>query len=104
MQEFASELVELYAARNADDDRADDVARVRAVLKAAGDRISGTVAAFIDTLVAYWGTVSDLAQRQEHDAQREGETLTWEDARRLVFQSAIVMYEVDRVLSRTASD
>jgi hypothetical protein len=48
--------------------------------------------------VDYWGTVSDLVQRQEHGAQKQGAELTWEDARRVVFQTAIVMYEVSRAL------
>jgi hypothetical protein len=47
----------------------------------------------------YWGTVNDLIQRQEHGAQREGGALAWEDGRRVVFQTAIVMFEIDRSLS-----
>lgn len=54
-------------------------------------------------LVAYWGTVSDLAQRQEHAASRNGEPLTSEDARRLIFHTMLVMFEVDRLL-RQASE
>ncbi len=46
--------------------------------------------------MSYWGTVSDLAQRQEHAAEREGEALTADDARRVVWYSALVMYELDR--------
>ena len=46
--------------------------------------------AFLDALLTYWGTVSDLVQRQEHGAKKEGEPLMWEDARRVVFQTAIV--------------
>ena len=48
--------------------------------------------------MTYWGTVSDLVQRQEHGAQREGKQLVWEDARRVVFQTANVMFEIDRSL------
>ncbi len=36
--------------------------------------------------------------RQEHGAQKESETLQWEDARRVVFQTAMVMFELDRTL------
>jgi len=32
-------------------------------------------------LLAYFGTVSDLIQRQEHRAQKQGTPLNWEDAR-----------------------
>lgn len=38
---------------------------------------------FVESLVAYWDTVSDLAQRQEHGGHRDAEPLTHEDARRL---------------------
>lgn len=48
----------------------------------------------LDALVVYWGTVSDLIQRQEHGAQKEGEALRWEDGRRVVFQTAVVMFEI----------
>ncbi len=53
---------------------------------------------FFKALVAYWGTTSDLAQRQEHSAQREVESLNWEDGRLVVFQTAVLMYEVDRAI------
>jgi hypothetical protein len=54
--------------------------------------------AFAEALLAYWGTVSDLIVRQEHGARKEGEPLSWEDARRCVFQTALVMFEIDRLL------
>lgn len=57
---------------------------------------SEQIRAFIDALVVYWGTVSDLAQRQEHGAAKEGQKLSGEDARRLVFHTAIIMVELDR--------
>lgn len=60
--------------------------------------LSERVRAFLEALLAYWGTVSDLANRQEHGATREGESLVAEDARRLVFQTMLVMYELDRAL------
>ncbi len=52
--------------------------------------------AFLDALLPYWGTVSDLAQRQTHAARKENEPVTPEDARRVVFYSMLVMYELDR--------
>lgn len=61
--------------------------------------MSDTVRAFLDSLLVQWGCVSDLVQRQEHGALREGGDLVWEDARRVVFQTLIVMYEIDRAVS-----
>jgi hypothetical protein len=51
-----------------------------------------------EAIIGYWGAVSDLAQRQEHGAQKEGDPLTLEDSRRLVFHTAFVMYELDRLV------
>ena len=51
------------------------------------------VSAYLDALLAYWGTMSDLVQRQEHGAAKEGQLLVWEDARRVVVGTLIVMTE-----------
>jgi hypothetical protein len=99
MQEFAAALVDRHHPPGVDDDRAHDVARIRAVLEQNRPRLGTTAAPFLDALLAYWGTVSDLVQRQEHGAQKEGRPLVWEDGRRVVFQTAVVMFEVDRSLS-----
>lgn len=53
----------------------------------------------LDALVVYWGTVHDLAARQEHGAAK-AVPLVAEDARRVVFQTAIVMFELDRAFVR----
>lgn len=76
------------------------VARLNAVIHAQ-PTLSKRVRQFLASLVAYWGSVSDLAQRQEHSASRENEALEAEDARRVVFQTMLVMYEVDTALSKS---
>jgi hypothetical protein len=83
-----------------DSDKSHDVARIKAVLMARKSSLGKKEAAFLDALVPYWGTVSDLAQRQEHGSQRdeEQEPLIWEDARRLVFQALVVMHETERAV------
>jgi hypothetical protein len=48
-------------------------------------KLGSTGKQFLDALVAYWGTVSDLVQRQEHGAQKEVSNLVWGDGRRVVF-------------------
>jgi hypothetical protein len=60
--------------------------------------LSKTDREFAAALLAYFGTTSDLIVRQEHAARKEGERLVWEDARRVVFQTASVMFELDRFL------
>jgi hypothetical protein len=98
MQAFATGLVDQHQPSGVDTDRAHDVARIRSVLQQHAAKLGTTAAPFLDALLAYWGTVSDLVQRQEHGAQKESRSLIWEDGRRVVFQTAIVVFEVDRAL------
>lgn len=100
IQEFAVALVEKFQPPNAPTDPAKDIARIDAVIEIRKRRLGEKEAEFLFALVNYWAKMSALAQRQTHGAQKEGEPLTWEDARRLVFQAAVVMFEVDRSLSR----
>jgi hypothetical protein len=99
VQDFANALVAQYKPPDCPADPASTVARVRAVLNVQRSSLPSTVHPFLDALLAYWGTVIDLHQRQEHGAQREGRPLTQEDGRRVVFQTLLVMYEIDRALS-----
>jgi hypothetical protein len=98
MQEFASVLVEGHQPPGVDQKETHAVAKISAVLRQHAARRSTTADMFLDALLAYWGTVSDLVQRQEHGAQQDDRPLVWEDGRRVVFQTAIVMFEIDRAL------
>jgi hypothetical protein len=57
------------------EDKAKTVARIRVVLDRRSLRLSTTEKPFLDALLVYWGTVSDLVQRQEHGGQKEGTPL-----------------------------
>ena len=96
-QFFAASLLARHPAPDAPSDPDKTVARVRAILGASAIQ-SPAVRVTLESLVNYWGATADLAQRQEHGAQKEGEPLVWEDARRLVFHTTFVMVEIDRVL------
>jgi hypothetical protein len=98
IQEFATALVERWQPPDAPTEKNRDVARLRAVLKHRANALPRTVWSFLEALVPYWGTVSDLVQRQEHGGQREGPPLLWEDGRRVVFQTLNLMSEVARTL------
>ncbi|MBW2035619.1 MAG: hypothetical protein JRI94_18955, partial [Deltaproteobacteria bacterium] len=100
IQEFASTLITYYRLTNVDENKAHDVNRIRSVLDNQSSNLGETEKIFLDALLEYWKTVSSLVQRQEHGAQREKENLIWEDGRRVVFQTLLVMYEVDKALSR----
>jgi hypothetical protein len=82
-----------------DQDPVHVVARVRAVIEHRRTALGEATSEVLGALLAYWGTVSDLVQRQEHGAQKEGQQLIWLDARRVVFQTASVMYEIDANLA-----
>lgn len=94
---FADDLVAAHAAEVAVD--AGTVDKLRAAIRARHG-LTKRLPATLDALVRYWGSVSDLVQRQVHGAQKEGEPLTKEDARRLLFQVMFVMCEIDRALAR----
>ena len=79
------------------------VSKLRLLVAAAGPQ-SETVAAHLKAIITYWGSVSDLAQRQEHAAAREGDELRGDDARRLVAHTLLVMSEVDRGLFTLAGN
>jgi hypothetical protein len=61
--------------------------------------LSSRVRDFLKALLKYWEAVSDLTMRQDH-AATQATTLTAEDSRRLVFQTLLVMTEIDSVLRR----
>jgi hypothetical protein len=98
VQEFATALVDHTALEGAHGNPAHTVARPRAVIDASRDRLGDARHDFLDALLVYWGEVNDLLKRQEHGGQKEGEPLSWEDGRRAVFQTAIVMYEIHRAI------
>lgn len=99
IQEFVSVLVETYRPKNVTNDPAKTVARLKAIISIKFHNDRQTERAFLDALICYWGTLSDLIQRQEHDSQKEGQSLVWEDGRRVIFHTAIVMFEIDKSLS-----
>lgn len=102
MQAFATALIDRHRPSDAPTDPTKDVSRIRAVLSSVRAGLGETESKLLDALLTYWGAVTDLTQRQEHGAQREGEALTWEDSRRLVFQVAVLFYEFDHSLRRLA--
>ena len=82
MQSFSLRLAEGAGTTGVSTDPAKTVERVRAVLSEAN--LGSSHRAMLDALLVYWGTVSDIVQRQEHGSGKEGDPLTWEDARRVV--------------------
>lgn len=100
VQEFANHLIEQYRPANTPEDKALTVTRMRAILNQRKSNLGDKEMACLDALLVYWGTVIDLIQREEHGGQKEGTPLVWEDARRVVFQTAVVMFEIDSSVTR----
>ncbi|MFZ5452177.1 MAG: hypothetical protein ACOZF2_09955 [Thermodesulfobacteriota bacterium] len=107
MQEFVTVLVDEFKPPQVDTNKAHTVARLKALTKLKTSQLGETIrpfldalTAYLDALIVYWGTVSDLVQRQEHANLKEGKPLVWEDGRRVVFQTAIVMFEIGEAMSR----
>jgi hypothetical protein len=98
MQEFATALLELHRVPDANPDKAKTRDRFSAVVNSRRANLGERKSEFLDVLFAYWRATDNLIQRQEHAGQREGESLTPEDGRRAVFQTAVVMFETDRTL------
>lgn len=98
MQFFATSLVEAYKPLKVEPDITKTKNRIKAVIEHAKSGTSSKISALLDTMADYWDALIDLAQRQEHGAQKEGQALNWEDSRRLVFQTVLVMTEIDRAL------
>jgi hypothetical protein len=94
LQEFAASLAQQHRVDISAIEPAKTVARLKKIVEAR--QAGGAKKEFLSALIAYWGAVSDLVQRQEHGALKEGEPLTWEDARCVVFQTCVVMFEISR--------
>lgn len=97
VQLFATSLVERYQPPDVTNDVSKTVKRIAAVLEQ--HNIGKKTEALLKALLGYWVELNELVQRQEHGAQKEGEALKWEDGRRVVFHTAIAMFEIDKVLS-----
>jgi hypothetical protein len=72
-------------------------AAIKAVIDQRRDELGERTHVLLDALFALWKAASGVAQRQEHGSQRE-DALDADDARRCVFYTGLVMYELDRTL------
>lgn len=98
MQFFATSLVEVTNPANVTGDITKTKNRMKAAVDQVRPNLSTKIAGLVDSMVGYWDALDGLVQRQEHGAQKEGETLTWKDSRLLVFHTVLVMTEIDRAL------
>lgn len=98
MQEFAGSLMRRYGIPDATADKAKTLNRLKLVLDDRYSKLGTSERDFLGALFEYWRAVEKLVQRQEHGALKEKENLTWGDARRVVFQLMVVMFELEASL------
>jgi|tagenome__1003787_1003787.scaffolds.fasta_scaffold20937957_3 hypothetical protein len=98
MQAFATELLEVTNAPPPEpDDPAKTTSRIRAAI--AGFDVSERQEALLNASVVYWVALNDAVQRVTHGAQKAGDPVEWDDARQIVFQTLVVMFEIGRVVT-----
>jgi hypothetical protein len=69
-----------------------------AVIESCRPRVGDARCEFLQSLFDYWRVLNHVVERQRDRAQETGEPLRWEDARRVVVLTALVMVEIDRSL------
>jgi len=95
MQAFATEALALYAPPGpVEQDPAFVKKRLGAIIAMMRPQLGERRRTFLERLGNYEEALLDLIQRQEHGAQKDGEALTWSDARRVVFHTMSVMVEL----------
>jgi hypothetical protein len=97
-QAFATSMIAAYGAD-------EPVADVKAVKKRLGaviaynlTRLGPTHQKVLENIGNLWESTVDLIERQEHAAQKEGEPVTWDDGRRIVTLTMVLMVEFVTIL------
>jgi len=73
-------------------------ARLAAWIQSHGHALGESRCGLLEALLGYWRALNDGPQRQPLDAHEVGDELRWEDARRVLVLTALVMVEIDRSL------
>ncbi|MCL4241454.1 MAG: hypothetical protein KJ048_08875 [Dehalococcoidia bacterium] len=99
IQMFADGLIRKLELTAPKTELSKDQSRIFEVTRALAVGRGEAESALLTAVATYWKAASDLVQRQEHGSQKAA-PLIWEDARRVVFQTAVVMYELHRLAER----
>lgn len=92
-QLFATALVHEHRPPNVTDDRTKVQLRLGAVIAMYRTRLAEPRRLALEALGNLWEANNRLIQRQVHGASKEGEQVTWDDARRVVFLTMFLMVE-----------
>ena len=99
MGHFATELCTLHGVRSATNVRPTD--KIRDVIRVTPG-LDPEVLRVLDALVALWLAIHDLVNRQVHGNERGAGALNADDSLRVVFQTMLVMFELDRAIGAPA--
>jgi|ERR1700722_6652086 len=92
-QAFATALVETHRPPDVDSNPINVEKRLGAVIAMYMEKLPNSRRLILEGLGNLWESTNGLIQRQEHGAQKEGEKVTWDDARRTVHLSMFLMIE-----------
>ena len=79
-----------------DSTRPDPLDGLASVTDAYRDELGAQRSELLGGLLEHWGALLQSVRRHEQRSQAPGERLHWEDGRRLVLFTALVMVEIDR--------
>ncbi len=96
MREFACALVAWREPHAALADSTDTLLRLTSLLEIHRPQLGDARCGLQEALFDYWNALCNAVQRHEDPAQRLYGGLRWEDGRRVVVLTALVMVEVDR--------
>lgn len=100
MQEFSDQLYSHVFGEPFAGPKDKTVDKVRAVIESKRGEAGRTVQKFLESLLPFWGTVSDLVQQNVHANEKNGKPINMEDSRRIVFQSMNIMMELHRTFKK----
>lgn len=92
-QAFATQLVEAHQPPNVEPNAALVEKRLGAVIAMHREELPESKRLTLEALGTLWEAANRLVQRQVHGAQKEGESVSWDDARRIVYLAMFLMIE-----------
>ena len=100
LQEFLTVLLRIHRVEEYDDNVEHTTSRFKSIVAKVQSDLGDSEQKLLDVLVTYLVVVYKWANRQEHGNKEERAELTWHDGRRVVFQTLMVMYEIDQSLPK----
>ncbi|MCX6170161.1 MAG: hypothetical protein NTX65_12520 [Ignavibacteriales bacterium] len=98
IQEFIDSIILRYNLADKYQDKTHTKNRLEGIILYNKNQLGKTIPKFLTAIEDYWNNLIDIIQRQEHSGLKDGEELGFEDARRVVFHTGILLYEISRTI------